>query len=114
MLFKKYLLISDCYKVFNSKVIRKSVAQSAHVLIMRYSWPGSLRRVSPSTLLMTVSLSNGLPNHLEFVFCYLKLFITETLIFLPHVARIKSDKGLVAAQILQICRHHPCQLRYSV
>lgn len=73
-----------------------------------------LRVVSPLTLLMTVSLSNGLPNHLEFVFCYLKLFITETLIFLPHVARIKSDKGLVAAQILQICRNHPCQLRYSV
>jgi len=31
--------------------------------------------VSPSTLLRTVSLSNGLLNHLGFVFCYLK-FLT--------------------------------------
>ena len=26
MSFKKYLLISDCYKVFNLKVVRKSVS----------------------------------------------------------------------------------------
>jgi len=30
--------------------------------------------VSPSTLLRTVSLSNGLSNHLVFVICYLKFF----------------------------------------
>jgi hypothetical protein len=30
--------------------------------------------VSPSTLLRTVSLSNGLSNHLVFVVCYLKFF----------------------------------------
>jgi len=34
--------------------------------------------VSPSTLLRTVSLSIGLSNHLIFVFCDLKFFITET------------------------------------
>ena len=33
--------------------------------------------VSPSTLLRTVSLSNGLSNHLVFVICYLKFFNTE-------------------------------------
>jgi hypothetical protein len=37
-----------------------------------------------------VSLSNGLPNHLVFVFCYLRLFYcwnpnTETCIFRQHV-----------------------------
>ncbi len=35
--------------------------------------------VSPSTLLRTVSLSNGLSNHLVFVICYLKFFIAEHL-----------------------------------
>jgi hypothetical protein len=30
--------------------------------------------VSPSTLLRTVSLSNGLSNHLVFVICYLNFF----------------------------------------
>jgi hypothetical protein len=34
--------------------------------------------VSPSTLLRTVSLSNGLSNHLLFVICYLKILIAET------------------------------------
>jgi len=35
--------------------------------------------VSPSTLLRTVSLSNGL----VFVFCYLKFYITETRTLTP-------------------------------
>jgi hypothetical protein len=34
--------------------------------------------VSPSTLLRTVSLSNGLSNHLAFVICYLKFLIADT------------------------------------
>jgi hypothetical protein len=42
--------------------------------------------VSPSTLLRTVSLSNGLSNHLVFVFCYLKFFITETRTLKPETS----------------------------
>jgi len=48
--------------------------------------------VSPSTLLRTVSLSNGLSNHLIFVICYLKFFNywnlnTETKRSLHHEVR---------------------------
>jgi hypothetical protein len=57
MSFKKYLLISDCYKVFKWKVIRKSVAQSAHVLIMRYSWYS--KETSPSRRIQGKDSTNG-------------------------------------------------------
>ena len=46
------------------------------IVICPSAW---LRVVSPSTLLRTVSLSNGWSNHLDFVICYLEFLLTLTL-----------------------------------
>jgi hypothetical protein len=53
-------------------------------------------------LLRTVSLSNGLSNHLVFVICYLKFIITENLnndtwkpyVFFTTCCQKKAPRGL--------------------
>ena len=58
--------------------------------------------VSPSTLLRTVSLSNGLSNHLVFVFCYLKFLIAETLGFFATCCQNRAHEGLISNNVKRL------------